>query len=391
MNIIHVATNAAPQFGGAYRSIVLFREAAEMHGCSVSCITFDDDPSENPHFNTGNGWHVIPTRQDVFGRKYGLVSRRSVRPLVDLIESADVVSVHMLYRHHATWAAECARQFSKPLLIVPHGGLDPYVFTYRAFRKKLWLRTHYQLLFRDSLVLYATDREREKAAASLGNVKARSLFWPMDDETCMLADALRSVPSTPRRLLLVGRLHPIKRVLETIRAFRRACVPGWQLVVIGAETGEIPVKALQMAAGNDWNRYVVYRGALDRHSLYLEYTMASALILASHKENFGHVVAEAMRFGLPVMISEDVDLSTMVKQHGAGLVIPVHSEDDIFNGLSSFLRSTPDELGKMGQSGRRAAQEHFDFRTFANSYNSILETLMNKVAKRSCGRDIQVV
>jgi glycosyltransferase involved in cell wall biosynthesis len=116
--------------------------------------------------------------------------------------------------------------------------------------------------------------------------------------------------------------------------------------------------------------------------LYSEYSSASALILASHKENFGHVVAEAMRFGLPVMISEDVDLCTMVRQAGAGLIVPVQSENDIFDGLASFLRSTPDELEKFGQSARRAAREHFDFRTFANSYCTILESLVSQPCRQ---------
>jgi glycosyltransferase involved in cell wall biosynthesis len=381
MRIVHVANNAAPQFGGAYRSIALFRAAASTRNYATECITFDDDPAANPHLNDGGGWLVIPTLRGTFGTRYGLVSARAAAKLTDRMESADVIVIHLLYRYHATWAAKCARDFNKQLIIVPHGSLDPYVFTYRAVRKKVWLRFHHRLLFRNSLVLYATDREREKAAAAVGNLRSTSLFWPMDAEACHFADRLRRTPAAPRRLLLVGRLHPMKRVLETVRAFCRARVPGWQLVVIGAETGEISLKDLQMAAGAEWNRSVMYRGVLDRQTLYSEYRCASALILASHRENFGHVVAEAMRFGLPVMISEDVDLCTLVRQARAGLVVPIHSENDILNGLASFLRQAPDEFEALGRSAQTAAKEHFDFRTFADSYNTLMETLLSQGAK----------
>jgi glycosyltransferase involved in cell wall biosynthesis len=393
MNIVHVANNAAPQFGGAYRSIVLFRSAASTRNYSTQCISFDDEPHENPHLNDRETWHIIPTRRGVLGRKYALVSHRSVGRLTELVESADLIFVHLLYRYHAVWAAQCARQFSKPIVVVPHGSLDPYVFTYRAFTKRLWLKTYHDLLFRDSLVLYATDRERERAAATVGNVKAKSLYWPIDDETCHLADTLPRLPCTPRQLLFVGRLHPVKRVLETVRAFCRASVPGWQLVVIGAESGEISPENLQTAAGAEWNRSVVYRGVLDRQSLYSEYTRASALILASHHESFGHVVAEAMRFGLPVLVSEGVDLGAVVSAAGAGLVVPVgsESEDDILDGLARFLRSTPEELEKLGQSARSAAKEHFAFQTFADSFNTILETLVSQGAMQASGRDPQIV
>jgi glycosyltransferase involved in cell wall biosynthesis len=361
-----------------------------MRGFPTRCISFDDDPQSNPHIRDNTDWSIVPTRRGPLGHQYAAISRRTNSEILKEIESADIIVVHLLYRYHAVWAAQCARQCGKPLIVVPHGSLDPYVFTYRALRKKLWLKAYHDLLFRDSLVLYATDREREKAASAVGNVRAKSLFWPMDDETGRLADMLPHVTSQPRRLLLVGRLHPMKRVLETVRGFCRANVPGWQLVVIGAESNEISTDDLRTAAGGEWNRSVVYRGVLDRQSLYFEYRNASALILASHRENFGHVVAEAMRFGLPVLISDDVDLCTLVRQAGAGRVFPIRSEDDILDCLAGFLRLTTDELEKLGQSAQSAATEHFDFQTFANSYNTILETLVSQGAEPAPNRVPQI-
>jgi glycosyltransferase involved in cell wall biosynthesis len=371
IKIIHVANNAAPQFGGAYRSIEQFCSAATTRDHRSHCISFDDDPSGNPHQHNPE-WTVVPTCRGILGRQYALISRRKSAELSELVQSADVVCLHLLYRYHAIWAARCARKFQKPLIVVPHGCLDPYVFTYRDARKKAWLRLYHQLLFRQSVVLYATDREREKAAAVVGDVDARSLYWPVDDEIGQVAD---HVPVTPRRLLYVGRLHPMKRVLETVRSFCRLRPPGWHLVIIGPVTAEIPLQTLRASAGAEWNRSIVYRGALDRQSLYAEYRAASALVLASHRENFGHVVAEAMSFGLPVLISEDVDLCTLVKNTGSGLVVPIHSENDVLECLSLFLSLTRDELESRGQSARTAAAQHFDFRTFANSFNTLLENL----------------
>ena len=371
----------------------LFQEAAQRSNNPTHCLSFDDDPSANPHLNSAD-WTVVRTYRGTLGRNYALISKRSAVELRHLVEFTDIVCIHLLYRYHAIWAASCARRFGKAVIVVPHGGLDPYVFTYRGLRKRAWLRAYHDLLFRDSLVLYATDREREKAAAAVGNVNAKSLLWPMDDEICHTADSLLRVPTTPRRLLFVGRLHPGKRVIETIRAFCRMGDTGWQLVIIGAESSEISRSNLGAAAGPEWNRSVVYRGVLDRQALYSEYGQASALILASHKENFGHVVAEAMRFGIPVIISEDVDLSTVVRHSGAGLVVPVssepvRSEDDILEGLTTFIRSTPDELEQFSQSARNAARQNFDFRTFTDSYNTILSSVVSGGAEGTTGRDLR--
>ena len=374
MNILHVANNAAPQFGGAYRSIGLFRAAAASKNYPTHCISFDDEPSKNPHAQDPY-WSVVPTCKGAIGTHYGLISRRDADKLAELVKWADVVCVHLLYRYHVIWAAHCARKFGKPLIVIPHGGLDPYVFTYRGFRKKAWLKAYRNLVFRDSVLLYATDREMRKAALAVSGVKAKSLYWPMDDAVCRRADTSPRVPGVPRRLLFVGRLHSCKRVLETVRAFSRLREPGWQLVLVGAESEEISAEDLRRAASDQWNVSVFYGGVLDRSSLYTEYSRASGLVLMSHKENFGHAVAEAMRFGLPVIISDGVDLGGVVIAAGAGTVVPVRSEEAIVDGLKQFLRRPPEELDRFGTAAKIAATKLFDFQNFSESYNSMLESL----------------
>lgn len=68
---------------------------------------------------------------------------------------------------------------------------------------------------------------------------------------------------------------------------------------------------------------------LGRQSSDLGCLSASALVFASRRENFGHFVEEAVRFGLQVVISKDVDLCTVVKQAWAGLVVSFLIGDDI--------------------------------------------------------------
>ena len=53
------------------------------------------------------------------------------------------------------------------------------------------------------------------------------------------------------------------------------------------------------------------------------YRCADALILPSHQENFGIVVAEAMACGTPVLISDKVNIWREVLGAGAGLVAPI--------------------------------------------------------------------
>jgi glycosyltransferase involved in cell wall biosynthesis len=59
---------------------------------------------------------------------------------------------------------------------------------------------------------------------------------------------------------------------------------------------------------------------------------AEALVLPSHQENFGYVVAEALAAGTPVLISKQVNLWREVIADGAGL-----AEEDTLSGTTKLL------------------------------------------------------
>jgi glycosyltransferase involved in cell wall biosynthesis len=60
---------------------------------------------------------------------------------------------------------------------------------------------------------------------------------------------------------------------------------------------------------------------------------AEAFVLPSHQENFGIAVAEALGCGLPVLISEKVNIWREVKSDNAGL-----TDSDTQVGTDSLLR-----------------------------------------------------
>ena len=105
----------------------------------------------------------VVARQDAASRYYRYVSRPALANVRQLCKAADILFVHLLYRHHAIVAAELAKEFDKPLVIVPHGSLDPYCFSYRGIVKKLWLRHYRELLTQRTTFLFATDQEAQKA------------------------------------------------------------------------------------------------------------------------------------------------------------------------------------------------------------------------------------
>jgi glycosyltransferase involved in cell wall biosynthesis len=96
-------------------------------------------------------------------------------------------------------------------------------------------------------------------------------------------------------------------------------------------------------------------------------------VLPSYSENFGNTVLEAMRRGVPIVVTPEVGAAEIVRTSGAGLVVAGDLEP-----LSSAIRlltADPILARSMGEAGRRHAAAHFTWDHVAaqmeDLYNSI--------------------
>jgi glycosyltransferase involved in cell wall biosynthesis len=106
------------------------------------------------------------------------------------------------------------------------------------------------------------------------------------------------------KLVLVGRIHPIKNVHIAIESLRGLSVP-CELVLVGpAEDAAYESRCRQLAAELGGAARVIFAGALDERAVREQLIRADALILPTQGENFGHAIFESFSVGTPVIISD---------------------------------------------------------------------------------------
>jgi len=106
------------------------------------------------------------------------------------------------------------------------------------------------------------------------------------------------------RLLAVGRLIELKRIDDTIAAFKllsETAYKDWSLTIVG--DGPERAKLGQLACGDP---RICFTGATDYATLGHHFESSDALVIASSSEHWGLVVNEALGYGLYVLASDSV-------------------------------------------------------------------------------------
>ncbi len=253
----------------------------------------------------------------------------------------DVVTVEGLWQYHGPIVRNLALRNKIPYVVYPHGMLDPWF--QRAYpakhQKKVvyWKLCGHKVLRDARAVAFTTEEERRLTQNSFRPWAARCVISPLGVPLPGGSAAERAgkwkkkFPALVgrRALLFLGRIDPKKGVDILLKAFAAINPPGSRpdgtapvLVLAGPEMRpefsalcrELIVR-FRLREGTD----VIWTGLLDHEMKWAALENADALVLPSHQENFGYVVAEALAVGTPVLVSKQVNLWREVVADGAGL------------------------------------------------------------------------
>ncbi|HWI15874.1 MAG TPA: glycosyltransferase, partial [Burkholderiales bacterium] len=151
--------------------------------------------------------------------------------------------------------------------------------------------------------------------------------------------------------------------------------PALHLVMAGPEQEGYGAALRELAARLGIADRITWTGMLSGSEKWGAYRAADAFILPSHQENFGIVVAEALACGVPVLISNKVNIWREVEADGAGLV----ANDDASGAtalLTQWLDTDAQQRARMSSNALRSFAERFEIdRAAASVARAISERL----------------
>jgi glycosyltransferase involved in cell wall biosynthesis len=367
MRILHVTRSIDPAMGGPVEFLRLVTEAHAEQGVSTEVVTLD--APDSPFFD---GWPVCVTGRGpgagVYGRRNGFKSE-----LIRIAKKFDAIVVHGLWQYHGLCVRRLAEELTIPYYVFPHGMLDHWFkkqFPIKHLKKQLyWWAAERRILQSAERVLFTAEFERRRSLQTFWpSVRYRSAILPLgvksgpknvERDIALFYDRFPERRGRPF-ILFLGRLHPKKGCDLAIKGIGRL-----DLVVAGPEEDLAYVRRLkQYATGLAVTFAGQVQGALKIGAL----AAADVLILPSHQENFGMVIAEALSFGLPVLISNQVPMADEIEARGAGFM-----EADTLEGVKRLIQrwSSADQAA-MRHAARRCFEELFDIRRTATTMLEIM-------------------
>lgn len=300
------------------------------------------------------------------------------------IDEFDIVYINGIFIYPTYIAQNAAIRVNKPYIIAPRGMLMPWTYAYKHWKKALYMRLIERRRMEQAAAFICTDLLERQALAEFGFQQPVFVIpngLDMERFAVLPAGAAFrkrwQLPSDAQIILVVGRLHPIKRPDLALAAFSEiaSARPAAHLVFVGPDEVGLQEGLQASAKTAGCAERVHFTGLLSPHEVLEAYASADVFFMPSESENFGMAIAEAMAAGIPVLIYKGLGMARYVIQANAGLTVEL-SVPALAEALLDLI-ADPDRLRTMGQNGRQLAFDVFDLHNVARRTLQHLESLLH--------------
>jgi glycosyltransferase involved in cell wall biosynthesis len=384
VKILQLVHTLDPSVGGVATSVLALSRGLGRRGHKIDIVVLDE-PSATWISNVDLNVHALGS---------GLTSYRYSRALLPWLREHggdyDRVIVNGLWQYLSFAAWRRYAGSSIPYYVFPHGMLDPWfkeTFPLKHLKKWLyWPWAEYRVLRDAVAVIFTSEEERLQARKSFWLYRAREKVSPLGIEASPISPNAKSeflsrYPQlqNTRNFIFLGRLHPKKGCDILLDAFARiGSTDPISLIMAGPDQIGWESDLLGQVARLNLTSRVVFTGMLQGVTKQGALANADAFVLPSHQENFGISVVEALAAGVPVLISNRVNIWREIDNDCAGYVEP----DDLAGTtrlLQRWIDTAPAERETMRQNARDCFARRFEI---GRAVDSLLEVLNEASARQ---------
>ena len=406
--VLHVTSWLSRQGGGIPPVIWALARETNQRGHPCSVLGLKDEWMEMDC----NGDQVPFSAGDVWGPKALGFSPDLNNQLSASVQPGTIIHSHGLWMHPGIAARKCCVRNGCPLLISPHGMLEPWALNRSPLKKKLAAWWFEDKNLREADCLHAL------CAAEAENFRRYGLKNPIaiipngvdlpkggkhpvthgNDETGKIESGDLPVvandvagkisqPGGRRCVLFLSRLHPKKGLINLLHAWRQIAgdFKDWCLLIGGHGDPDYEQGLKTLAKDYGLEKSVVFTGPLYGEDKRRALAGADVFVLPSFSEGFSMAILEAVAAGLPVLLTPECNFPELAK---AGAAIEVSTQAPILEkGLRQILQISDEERKAMGRKGTELVRQSYTWPAIAERMCKLYEWLAGNTERPE---DVQI-
>lgn len=380
MKILHIIPSVDPKGGGPMEGVRQYGTRAQHMGHQIEVLTLDDPQASY----LGD----YPLKVHAIGpSKGGYAYNSNLKPwLLNNGKRYDAIIINGLWMYHGFGAWRALRQMKVPYFVFTHGMLDPWFKrTYPLKHLKKWLYwpwAEYRVLRDARKVLFTCEQERLLARESFWLYKANEAVVnygagspPTQNPEELKSKFLAAHPDLvgKRLVLFLSRIHVKKGCDLLLKAFAKTASsdPLLHLVIAGPCASDYLSELQLLAKDLGIAKRVSWPGMVKGDIKWGAFAAAEVFALPSHQENFGIAVAESLACGLPVLISDQVNIWREIVADQAGFAEPDTVEGTVHL-LERWFALTPAQRHQMATNAKQCFNTRFTAEAMADSVTSTI-------------------
>ena len=373
MKVLHIIPYIGDEASGPANCIPPLCTSLQNKGCEIILRTLNPLPDKKFNFSC-KGFERSNFPHPSFGRSPGMFSK-----LNHEAPSLDLVHNHSLWMAPNIYAGLISKKFDIPLVCTPHGTMSKTALKRSVWKKKLALILGQKMTLENTSCFHATaQHEVQDIKAYCPNKSVSKISNGID-----IPQLTTFARVNRRKLLFLGRIHPIKGIENLIGAWSQLedKYPKWDLDIVGIGDVTYKTTLLKQIKSLNLNR-VKIQDPVFGEAKNVVYQKADLYVLPSYSENFGMTVAESLANATPVITTSETPWHDLEK-YECGWCIPVGIEI-LTSTLENAFEKTPNELAHMGNRGRAWMQKDFSWDSIAKEMIATYQWILTKKNKPKC-------
>jgi glycosyltransferase involved in cell wall biosynthesis len=322
------------KYGGPPVSVDNFCTLMQDLECYI--VTKNHDKGNlKPYEGVSNGWNernnckVMYLSDDKYNKSNFEVLLKEINP--------DILYLQGLFQTCVFPCLQLAKEHSIRVLLAPRGELCAGALNIRKWKKIPYIFLIKLMGLVNDVHWQSTSEEETTAIKKLIGVKEDHIHRLDNIPTIPQRDYPRKEKKAGEgRFVFLSRIHPKKNLLFAISLFKRIQGKAVFDIYGPIEDADYWERCQEEIKNLPNNITVQYRGLVGHEQVHEVFSQYDAMLFPTLSENYGHVIAESLAVGTPVIISDQTPWLDLEKDH-AGFALPLNKPSSFEHAIQSII------------------------------------------------------